>query len=175
MFSILSFVVALQCEECAPTDAMRAGQVCCEQLTSFLPDDDFARLQKLTEHLPVDPYLPNRFKLIGFVQFTEAGEITWDVTERGHFLIGNAAYKDVDGGDAGERYYEVFPEELRGSQSMANLLRRFRNLCGEIPTESVILVQAQRTQYIHKHVELDVTYEGVHSGGACQHFKISEI
>lgn len=155
----------LRCVPCAAVGAMPARDPCCQPRGKLLAADEFAELQNLSADLPADPYLPNRFKRIGFAHYSRTGELVWDTTERGHFLVGNAAYKHVQGGDAGPRHYEIFSQELRESRAMAHLVAKFRELAGDIPPDSAILVQAQRTEYVDKRIPLDITYEGVHSGG----------
>ena len=155
----------MRCVRCVAAGAMPAQELCCQPNERLLPRDEFAELQALTADLPPDPYLPNRFKRIGFAHYSSSGELVWDTTERGHFLVGNAAYKYVQGGDAGSRHYAIFSRELRESRAMARLVGKFRELSGQIPADSPILVQAQRTEYVDKRVPLDITYEGVHSGG----------
>jgi len=151
------------CGQCAEHPIISTA-LCCEMAEPLLDPSDFMELQNLTSDLPVDPYLPNRFKLIGFASSYDSGEVTWDTSERGHFLIGNAAYENVPRASSSDRHYDIFPKDLRESSAMRTVVNKFRKLC-DIQDDSAILVQAQRTQHIHKHVDLDVTYEGIHSGG----------
>jgi hypothetical protein len=42
----------------------------------LLEESEFKKLESLTKDLPIDPYLPNRFKMIGLAQFSKNAK--WD-------------------------------------------------------------------------------------------------